>query len=85
MKKKNLCQKISVKENKYSKKIEIKKLTLEDPHTETVGTMQLSDVALLEVTAQAPVPTATDVGLFRLRPSRVIVRSPVVEHPWTWR
>ena len=46
----------------------------------------MSDVALLEVTAQAPVPTATDVGLFRLRPSRVIVRTPaMVEHPWTWR
>ena len=45
----------------------------------------MSDVALLEVTAQASVPTATDVGLFRLAPSRVIVRIPVVEHPWTWR
>ena len=45
----------------------------------------MSDVALLKVTAQAPVPTATDVGLFRLRPSRVIVRSPVAEHPWTRR
>ena len=56
-----------------------------DPQIEAVATVQLSDDALLEVTAQAPVPTATDVGSFRSRPSRVIVRVPVVEHPWTWR
>ena len=40
---------------------------------------------LLEVTVQATVPTATDVGSFRLRPPSVIVRVPVVEHPRTWR
>ena len=62
-----------------------KELTSEDPHTVAVATVQLSDVRLLEVTTQAPVPTATDVGLFRMRPLRVIVRIPVVEHPWTWR
>ena len=44
------------------------------------------DVALLEVTAHASAPTATDVKSFRLKPMRVIVRVPaMVEHPWTWR
>ena len=61
------------------------KLTSEDPHTEAGRTVQVSDVALLEVTSQAPKPTVTDVGLFRLRPLRVIFRIPVVEHPRTWR
>ena len=44
------------------------------------------DVALLEVTAHASAPTATDVKSFRLTPTRVIVRVPaMVEHPRTWR
>ena len=44
------------------------------------------DVALLEVTEQAPAPTVTDVKSSRLTPTRAIVRMPVVvEHPWTWR
>ena len=84
MNKKNLCQKILSKRINIQKKSK-RRLTSEDPHTEAVATVQMSDVALLEVTAQAPVPTATDIGLFRLRPSRVIVRSPVAEHPWTRR
>ena len=51
-----------------------------------MATVQMSDVVLLEVTVQAPVPTATDVKSFRLTPARVIVRVPaMVEHPWTWR
>ena len=39
-----------------------KEVTLGETHIEAVATVQLSDVALLEVTVQAPVPTATDVG-----------------------
>jgi hypothetical protein len=68
-----------------SSKISKKKLTSADPHTEAVATVQMIDVALLEVTEQAPVPTATDVGSFRLVPTRAIVRVSVVEHPRTWR
>ena len=68
-----------------SSKISKKKLTSADPHTEAVATVQMIDVALLEVTEQAPVPTATDVGSFRLAPTRAIVRVSVVEHPRTWR
>ena len=67
-------------------KREKKKLTSSDPHTEAVATVQMIDVALLEVTAHASAPTATDVKSFRLKPTRVIVRIPaMVEHPWTWR
>ena len=62
-----------------------KKLTSADPHTDAVATVQTSDAALLVVTEQVPAPTATDVGSFRSTPARVIVRMPVVEHPWTWR
>ena len=81
-----MCQKILSKRiiKNIQNKIE-KKLTWKDPHTEAVATVQMIDVALLEVTAQDPAPTATDVGSFRLRPSRVIVRIPVVEHPRMWR
>ena len=63
-----------------------KVLTSADPHTEAVATVQMINVALLEVTAHASAPTATDVKSFRLKPTRVIVRIPaMVEHPWTWR
>ena len=70
---------------KYSKFYANEKLTSADPHTEVVATVQMSDAALLVVTEQVPAPTATDVGSFRSTPARVIVRVPVVEHPWTWR
>ena len=69
---------------KYSKYAN-KKLTSADPHNEVVATVQMSDAALLVVTEQVPAPTATDVGSFRSTPTRVIVRVPEVEHPWTWR
>ena len=62
-----------------------KKLTSADPNTDAVATVQTSDAALLLVTEQVPAPTATDVGSFRSTPARVIIRMPVVEHPWTWR
>ena len=62
-----------------------KELTSKDPHTNAVATVHTIDVALLKVTEQTPAPTATDVKSFRLAPTRVIVRIPVVEHPRTWR
>ena len=75
-----------MKNNQISKRSGKKKLTSSDPHTETVATVQMIDVALLEVTSQASAPTATDVKSFRLKPTRVIVRIPaMVEYPWTWR
>ena len=43
------------------------------------------DATLLVVTEHVPAPTATDVGLSKLAPTRLIVRIPVVEHPKTWR
>ena len=63
-----------------------KKLTSADSQTDAVATVHMIDVALLELTAQVPAPTATDSGLCRLKPSRVIVRVlEVVRHPRTWR
>ena len=75
-----------IKNNQISKRSGKKELTSSDPHTEAVATVQMINVALLEVTAHASAPTATDVKSFRLKPTRVIVRIPaMVEHPWTWR
>ena len=89
MRSQSFCKKRILNSSKISKK----KLTSADPHTEAVATVQMIDVALIQtfgetpsyVTLQAPVPTATDVGSFRLAPTRAIVRVSVVEHPRTWR
>jgi len=62
-----------------------KTLTSADPHNDAVGTVQVIDVVLLDVTEQTRPPTVTDARSSRKRPAKVIERVPVVEQALIWR